>query len=194
HVNGITRLLKNQNATTFGGDVPSNGRMRLGRFTFLRGGQDFPGGGTIFGHIKVINNFNEVSDYYRDSVINRAVVDSHVTRVDAIYLEEASKVVGVFDPNMRPFTYILDQNFPNPFNPSTQIRFAIPQDDHVTLKIYDVLGREVRTLVDADLRTGYHSFEWDGRNNFGSQVSSGIYIYQMRAGKFVKSLKMMMLK
>jgi len=100
----------------------------------------------------------------------------------------------VGDEGSIPSSYSLSQNYPNPFNPTTQIKFGIPQDSRVTLKVYDVLGREIRTLMSDDLRAGYHTIEWDGRNNFGGKVSSGMYIYRIVAGKFVKTLKMMMLK
>lgn len=90
--------------------------------------------------------------------------------------------------------YHLFQNFPNPFNPTTKIRFAIPQRQNVQLKIYDMLGREVRTLLNKDLNEGYHSIEWNGLNNFGTAAASGIYIYKLSAGDFTVSKKMMLLR
>ena len=194
HTAGTTIVKKNQNSTAYGGDVPSSGRLYLGRYIFLRGGQDIYGGGTIFGNIKLINDHLEVNAYYQDSTVNRALVDSFVTRADAIILEQAAQPLGIFDPNIVPNTFFLSQNFPNPFNPSTVIRFGLPIEENVTLKVYDILGREVKTLVNETLRPGYHSVEWDGTNNYGSKVASGIYVYRIVAGKFVKSMKMMMLK
>jgi len=93
-----------------------------------------------------------------------------------------------------PKEFALDQNYPNPFNPTTTIRFALPKDAMVSLKIYDVLGREVRTLVNGRVSAGYQQVVWDGRNEFGSQVASGMYIYHITAGDFVSTKKMMMLK
>ena len=93
-----------------------------------------------------------------------------------------------------PKEFALDQNYPNPFNPTTTIRFALPKDAMVTLRIYDVLGREVRTLVNERVSAGYQQVVWDGRNEFGSQVASGMYIYHITAGDFVSTKKMMMLK
>lgn len=194
HTGGTTIVKKNQNSTAFGGDVPANGRIYLGRYIFLRGGQDIYGGGTIFGNVRLINDHSEVNIYYQDSLVNTALRDSFVTRADAIILQEASGQVGVFDPNVVPNTFFLSQNFPNPFNPTTIIRFGLPVAEKVTLKIYDVLGREVKTLINEELKPGYHSVEWDGTNNYGSRVSSGIYIYRIVAGNFVKSMKMMMVK
>jgi len=193
HVEGVTILKKNQNSTTFGGDVPANGRIYLGRYKFLRGGQDLPGGGTIFGNVRLINDPQEVNIFYQDSLVNVALRDSHVTRADAIILQQAA-TVSVNDPNVIPGTYFLSQNFPNPFNPSTVIRFGLPKQEKVVLKVYDILGREVKTLVNDDLKQGYHQVEWDGTNNYGTRVTSGIYIYRIVAGNFVETKKMIMVK
>lgn len=80
-----------------------------------------------------------------------------------------------------PSTYSLYQNYPNPFNPSTTIQYELPKQSYVTLKIYDVFGQEVATLVSEVQREGRYSVQWDGRNKSGVQVSSGIYFYQLKA-------------
>ncbi len=78
-----------------------------------------------------------------------------------------------------PSTYELNQNFPNPFNPSTNIRFALPRESAVKLVVYNILGQEVITLVD-DLRpAGYYGIDWSGQNNEGRTVSSGVYFYRI---------------
>ncbi|MFA5834062.1 MAG: CHRD domain-containing protein [Bacteroidota bacterium] len=93
-----------------------------------------------------------------------------------------------------PAEFSLEQNYPNPFNPSTVIQFALPNDAKVSLKIYDILGREVRTLINSDVVSGTSKVEWNGKNNFGQQVASGMYIYRIEAGSFVSTRKMMLLK
>ena len=93
-----------------------------------------------------------------------------------------------------PAVFALDQNYPNPFNPSTNISFSLPDAAEVTLNIYNVLGQNVVTLVDAHYEAGEHVVQWDGRNATGSAVSSGIYFYRLTAGTAVTSKKMMMLK
>jgi len=97
-----------------------------------------------------------------------------------------------------PTTFSLYQNYPNPFNPETVIRYRIPHLDHtkvsVELKIYNLLGDEVRTLVQKDQEAGYYSAKWDGKNNHGEVVSAGTYIYQLRAGNFIKTNKMLLLR
>ncbi|MEW6004077.1 MAG: FlgD immunoglobulin-like domain containing protein, partial [Stygiobacter sp.] len=93
-----------------------------------------------------------------------------------------------------PSEYALSQNYPNPFNPTTTIKFSVAQDAKVSLVVYDMLGQKVRTLVDAQQEAGYYSVRWDGTNDFGSKVSSGIYIYRLQAGNFVQTMKMNLMK
>jgi len=89
----------------------------------------------------------------------------------------------------------LEQNYPNPFNPSTTIRFSLAQRSHVTLKVFDVLGREVATLVEGDLIVGNHSVVWNGKDERGNQMSSGIYFYKLEAGdKFSQTKPLLLLK
>ena len=103
-----------------------------------------------------------------------------------------------FKPAIIPLQYKLSQNFPNPFNPSTTIRIGIPEsgkNQRVSLKIYDVLGKEVKTLLaEGRLQPGYHKFTWDGTNYSGNPVSSGIYFYQLRAGRKSIMHKMILLR
>jgi hypothetical protein len=88
----------------------------------------------------------------------------------------------------------LAQNSPNPFNPSTTISFTLPSREHVTVSIYDANGRLVRTLVDESRDYGTHDVTWDGRDDAGTTVGSGVYFYRLSAGKFSESKKMVMLK
>jgi hypothetical protein len=88
-----------------------------------------------------------------------------------------------------PKTYSLNQNYPNPFNPVTKIEYAIPNDIKVTIKIYDILGREVNVLVNEVQTAGYYAINWNASN-----LSSGIYFYQMKAGNFYSVKKMMLIK
>jgi len=93
-----------------------------------------------------------------------------------------------------PSEFALSQNYPNPFNPTTTIKFAIANDARVNLVVYDMLGQKVRTLIDNEQEAGYYSVRWDGTNDFGSKVSSGIYIYRLQAGNFVQTMKMNLMK
>ena len=93
-----------------------------------------------------------------------------------------------------PIEFALQQNYPNPFNPSTQIQYALPTDANVTIAIYDLVGRQVRTLVNQQVTAGYHSTLWNATNNMGSPVSAGVYIYTITANDFRDVKKMILLK
>ncbi|HDL04573.1 MAG: hypothetical protein DRP46_07990 [Candidatus Zixiibacteriota bacterium] len=102
-----------------------------------------------------------------------------------------SEVAGT---ELLPGEFSLAQNAPNPFNPQTRIDYDIPKATNVRLEIYNVLGQHVKTLVDEFQEPGSKSVIWDGRDNSGSTVASGIYFYRMDAGEFSLTRKMMMLK
>ena len=86
------------------------------------------------------------------------------------------------------------QNYPNPFNPETQISFVLPEGGYATLRIYNTLGQEVRTLVDGILAGGVHTVRWDGNGDRGNSLPSGIYIYRMQAGDYVEIRKMTLMR
>ncbi len=88
----------------------------------------------------------------------------------------------------------LGQNYPNPFNPTTEISFSLAAPTHVRLVVYNVLGQEVQTLVDETRDAGQHQVMWNGRDDGGSRVASGLYLYRLEAGDYVETRKMMMLK
>jgi hypothetical protein len=98
------------------------------------------------------------------------------------------------NPTQVPTSYALNQNYPNPFNPSTEISFALSADSHVRLSVYNVLGQQVRTLIDEDMTAGNKSITWDGRSDNGSPAASGIYFYRIQANDFVDTRKMTLLK
>lgn len=94
-----------------------------------------------------------------------------------------------------PKAYTLERNYPNPFNPTTSIRFSLAEQTRVTLKIYDVAGRFVRTLVDETKSAGeIHTAVWDGRDDSGAPVSTGVYFYQLVAKNYTETQRMVLLK
>lgn len=93
-----------------------------------------------------------------------------------------------------PRHYELSQNYPNPFNPTTQIGFAIPLDGRVTLTVHNVIGQTVKVIVDGLVTAGYHSIAWDGRDQTGTEVASGIYFYRLEAADFTQIRKMVKLR
>lgn len=85
-------------------------------------------------------------------------------------------------------------NFPNPFNPTTQIRFSLPENSFVSLKVYNSVGQLVKTLVNENLSNGFHTYEWNATDDNGNKLSSGIYLYKLQAGDQIQTNKMMLLK
>jgi hypothetical protein len=94
-----------------------------------------------------------------------------------------------------PTEYSLEQNYPNPFNPSTTIKFGLQTEAPVTLEVFNILGEKVRTLISGEqMSAAYHNVVWDGKNDEGSQVASGMYLYRIAADKYVATMKMMLMK
>ena len=93
-----------------------------------------------------------------------------------------------------PTEFALHENYPNPFNPTTTLRFDLPEVSDVTVTIYNMLGQKVRTFNMNDTPAGYHSIKWNATNDYGDPVGAGVYLYQLRANEFVKTKKMVLLK
>lgn len=93
-----------------------------------------------------------------------------------------------------PEVYDLSQNYPNPFNPGTIMHYQIPENGHVIVKIFNLLGPEIKTLVNEHQRRGHYFIHWDGRDNSGMQVQSGVYLYRIQTKSFVSTKKMTVLR
>jgi hypothetical protein len=93
-----------------------------------------------------------------------------------------------------PATFTLHQNFPNPFNPISMLQYGLPENTHVSLIIYDMLGKEITQLVNTTQEAGFRSIQWDATDSMGREVSAGVYLYQIQAGEFVQTKKMVLLK
>jgi len=98
--------------------------------------------------------------------------------------------------------YVLQPNYPNPFsagsafggNPETTIRFQLPVSSDIEISIHNSLGQKIRTIVKGHQNTGYHQVSWDGLDDEGEQVPSGVYLYRIKAGPFVQTRKMLLLQ
>ena len=112
----------------------------------------------------------------------------HVGKSRMVTKDFVSNVLGVND-NQIPLQFALNQNYPNPFNPTTKINFSIPKSLSVNLKVYDMLGNEITTLVNKEITSGYYEVEFDA-----SHLSSGIYFYKLQAGNFIETKKMILLR
>lgn len=88
-----------------------------------------------------------------------------------------------------PKIYDLQQNYPNPFNPSTTISFALPSKSFVTMKIFDIMGRQVATIISEEMSAGNYSRQWNAAN-----ISTGVYFYRLHAGSFTETKKLILLK
>jgi hypothetical protein len=125
---------------------------------------------------------------------NRVVGDKNREVVDFSPEFSATKVQLRAGAVNLPREYALRGNYPNPFNAKTVVNFALPKDSRVTLDIYNILGQKVKTLVDGMMTAGYKNVEWDGTDVNGQGVSSGVYLYKLKADNFTRVNRMTFLK
>ncbi len=145
---------------------------------------------------------NKDETVFLDLVVNNEIVSRTPLRI--IYNKNGissltnslskREVVKSAREDAKPTRYALHQNYPNPFNPTTTIQFDLPDPAFVSVVIYDLLGREIRTLVKEFYDAGYHRVAWNGTNDEGIKISSGIYFYQFKANNVVQLLKMNVVK
>jgi len=102
--------------------------------------------------------------------------------------------VGSIAETEQPAFNALYENYPNPFNPTTTITYSLSENSRTKLVIYNTLGQEVRTLVNAPNTAGFHTVLWDGRNDNGQKISSGVYFYKLTAGTFIQTKRMMLVE
>jgi hypothetical protein len=169
---------------------------------------DFPGNQTKYGLVRD-GNWGQASIPVED--IRGEFIDLRMLSYEFVILEvngascefglddiywEGGGTVSVIENEFgeTPFKYSLNNNYPNPFNPITSFRYELPKQSHVTIVIYDMLGREVRTLVNTTEDAGFKSVQWDATDSFGKPVSAGVYLYQIKAGEFRQTKKMVLLK
>ena len=96
--------------------------------------------------------------------------------------------------NIKPNSYLVYQNYPNPFNPITTIRYDLPEDAEIIISVYDIIGREIKTLIKTNQSSGFRSISWDGTNDNGIQVSTGMYFYTLQTEAKSAMRKMLFLK
>jgi peptidoglycan hydrolase-like amidase len=108
--------------------------------------------------------------------------------------QDPDDVSDEMTPVSLPEKPALDQNYPNPFNPNTEIGFDLPKPSFVSLDIYDALGRKVSALINERLTAGSKRVQWNGTDNTGAEVASGVYFYRLRTGDHVEVKKMVLLK
>ncbi len=140
-------------------------------------------------------SFTSLTEPFFTGVTYRGAFDPAKSRSEqwdwgwAVYNPNAQVNTNTMNVNVAPSEYALEQNYPNPFNPSTTIRFAVPQAGMVSLKIYDMMGREVKTFLNGVVASGTHTVTLDARN-----LASGIYLYVLQAPQHREAKRMMLLK
>jgi hypothetical protein len=116
-------------------------------------------------------------------------------KVQNVEYAEVATLTSVGEPvNGLPTTFAVSQNYPNPFNPTTNIDYAVSKPSFVSVRVYNLLGQEVRTLVSEEKGIGVYLATWDGKDNVGTEVPSGMYLYKVVAGSFSETKKMMFMK
>ena len=163
----------------------------------------------------VLERTNEATAGVEQSTISYELIDITFEDVDLIRNVEYSYRLSAYDyagnqsgftepviaillatdqSDVIPEVFTLHQNFPNPFNPTTQIRYDLPENSYVSITIYDLMGKRVKSLVNSIQDPGYRSIHWNATNDLGQPVSAGMYIYTIQAGEFRKTKKMVLLK
>jgi hypothetical protein len=127
--------------------------------------------------------------YYRLSSIDSSGYVSDFTEIVSIEIN-----LNVVDGAMTPEVYALHQNYPNPFNPTTKISYDLPEASVVSLSIYNIMGREIRTMINSEQTAGFKNIQWNATDNLGKSVPAGMYIYTIQAGEFRQTRKMVLLK
>lgn len=137
--------------------------------------------------IELVEPNHSLTYYYND-------YSSGTPEVRSIHPQMDRTEVSLANGPAVPIVYALNQNYPNPFNPATEIKYSIPEAGHVKISIFNVLGQNVRNLVDEDKSVGDYSVVWNGKDAYGETVASGIYFYRIKASEFTETRRMLLLK
>ena len=138
-------------------------------------------------------------------LMGNVVVDALVGREGDGYIVAATHGIGVYSATLDswasvqsetalPEQFVLHQNYPNPFNPTTTIKYELFQSSQVTISVYDMLGRFVKTLVNSTQEPGVKTIQWDAKDEQGNRISAGVYIYKLKSGDFMETKEMILLK
>ena len=178
-------------------DIDTGSNNGLGLFGFIA-----PNNISMMGH----DGFTlEYSAFVYYDVLSKSTFSVLVNQRDfdqrsMMLIFEFIKILSEYIPTSiasepsEPGSFVLNQNYPNPFNPSTNISFALQKTDVVQLNIYSILGEKIRTLVTGEQSAGKHTFIWNGKNDSGTSVVSGIYIYHLKVGQIAESKQMVLIR
>lgn len=136
---------------------------------------------------------NDEEKIYKGSELLDFAIDDIIGNIlQPLIIEKTA--LGIFEDGYIPEEFFLAQNYPNPFNPITRIGIGIPEDGFVNVRIYNILGHEIRTLISGELKAGYHNLIWNAKDNSGRDLASGVYFVVMEGQSFRDVKKMMILK
>ncbi len=137
----------------------------------------------------ISNSNNGIVSTVGESFIGKTSNTINQNQIGFWYAYQQTTITDVENEETIPTVFKLEQNYPNPFNPSTRIKFAVPEKSNVLIKVYDILGSEVATLVNEEMDAGWYE------NNFNAAgLSSGVYLFRMEAGNFISTKKMIYLR
>lgn len=170
-------------------NLPSGDTVRVGATGFSQKTTDisFDQSGNLYGLIGSETQINRLAQIDTATGVGTIIGSFGISSLKALLITRT--VNSVAETHSQPSEFLLEQNYPNPFNPSTVIRYQIPVNSMVSMKIYDLLGREIATLVNEEQSTGWKEVLWNA-----SAFSSGIYFYRLTAGNYVGVKKLMLLK
>ncbi|MEZ4746110.1 MAG: choice-of-anchor D domain-containing protein [Calditrichia bacterium] len=160
---------------------------------FVNGVESLPAG---FQLQLIDRKYNNIIELTSESIVRLRDLDASENNRFALlagtpaFIEAQSGAIEMIQPE----SYALLSNYPNPFNPETYIRYRLSAPGNVELAIFNILGQQVVTLVDREQPAGFYEIRWDGRNSFGQETASGVYIYRLKVNDFVDSFKMIKLK
>ncbi|MGB2698534.1 MAG: FG-GAP-like repeat-containing protein, partial [Candidatus Zixiibacteriota bacterium] len=189
------------NVDTYGDIIASNTSYPQSSYIFY-GGTDMDGDADIilkaedttligFGvNVAGVGDLN--GDGYNEIMISSYFDDTHIGEV--FIFTSAPTSVNESDERGQLNNFHLNQNYPNPFNPETIIEYVLPEDTQVKLSIYNILGQHIRTLIDGHQKTGCETVTWDGTDQAGRELSSGIYFYKLKTASFIEVKKMLLLR
>jgi hypothetical protein len=137
----------------------------------------------------VSNSNNNIVSTVGEAFIGKSSNTVNQNQMGFWYVYQQTTITDVEDEELLPTAFKLEQNYPNPFNPSTKIKFAVPEKSNVLIKVYDILGSEVAILVNQEMDAGWYENDFNA-----AELSSGVYLFRMEAGKFINTKKMILLR
>jgi hypothetical protein len=174
-----------------------NGKVSVG--ISRKSGQVGVSGSGVVARVKFLSDAStpddtEVLFSLTDVVANNSVMSPITLSQEELTVTISRSTEVKLDRFDIPNSYILSQNYPNPFNPETIIEYQLPENVHVKIDIFNLRGQNIRSLKDQPQHAGYHTIRWDGCDENGTKVVSGIYLYQVKAGDFICTRKMALMK